>query len=583
MLAPRMDLLDPADVARLGGIEIVAQGVVEGFLAGFHRSPFRGFSVEFTEHRAYQPGDELRYLDWKILARSDRLFVKQFEEETNLRAMILVDASRSMAWRGAEDRLTKRAYADRLVAALALILLRQRDATGLVTFDDRVRQVIPARVRTGQWTRLVRGLLDTPDGHGTAAEGALRHVTSLLARRGLVVLISDLLLDRDLALTALRYLRHRGHHVIVFHIMDRAELDLTGPPEVRFRDSESAASVLASWLARTRPPCGERSPRGGAPAADTASGTTTCPPTCLSAWRCACSRDLPPSAGPARARRRGDPGAAASVRAPRAARGRIPRAALPERGRAPERPSHEAPSSAAVAAADHAHRAGGAGGGTAPGACPQRRRARAHRARRRARQFAVLRRGRGRATAGRAPAGRRARVARGRRGGRSVVAPAGGRRGAPGDAPRPPRHGGQCDRVSTAARSQRGGRAGRPGRERRAPSRPGSRRGERPASERARRGHGHAAARRPGPRAGSACRPAPEPRRRGGATGGQRRGGERGRDGERGANRRYRAIARARCRSRPGGPGVGRVGALAAVGPGVVGGRSRRGSRRAAQ
>src|SRR5947209_10818409 len=170
----RLDLLDPAEVARLGGIEIVAQGVVEGFLAGLHRSPFRGFSVEFTEHRAYQPGDEPRYLDWKILARSDRLFVKQFEQETNLRAMILLDASRSMAWRGVPERLTKRAYADRLAAALALILLRQRDATGLVTFDEVVRQVIPARVKTGQWSRLVRGLLDTPDGQGTAAHAALQ-------------------------------------------------------------------------------------------------------------------------------------------------------------------------------------------------------------------------------------------------------------------------------------------------------------------------------------------------------------------------------------------------------------------------
>src|SRR6201981_2230435 len=133
----RIDLLDPAEVARLGGIEIVATGVVEGFLAGIHRSPFRGFSIEFTAHRAYQPGDELRYLDWRILARSDRLFVKQFEEETNLRAMILVDASRSMAWSGPPPpvRLTKRDYANRLVAALALVLLRQRDATGLITFD----------------------------------------------------------------------------------------------------------------------------------------------------------------------------------------------------------------------------------------------------------------------------------------------------------------------------------------------------------------------------------------------------------------------------------------------------------------
>jgi uncharacterized protein (DUF58 family) len=240
----RFDLLDPAEVARFGGIEIVAAGVVEGFLAGIHRSPFRGFSVEFTEHRAYQPGDELRYLDWKILARADRLFVKQFEEETNLRAMILVDVSRSMAWRGAPARLTKRAYADRIAAALALILLRQRDATGLITFDDAVREVVPARVKAGQWARVVRGLIRTPDGMRTAAQAALVHVTSLLARRGLVVLISDLLFDRELALTALRYLRHRGHHVIVLHLMDPAEAELTGPPEVRFRDPESAASVV---------------------------------------------------------------------------------------------------------------------------------------------------------------------------------------------------------------------------------------------------------------------------------------------------------------------------------------------------
>jgi len=240
----RIDLLDPAEVARLGGVEIVAAGVVEGFLAGIHRSPFRGFSVEFTEHRAYQPGDELRYLDWRILARADRLFVKQFEEETNLRAMLLVDVSRSMAWRGQPGRLTKRAYADRLAAALALILLRQRDATGLITFDDAVREVVPARVRVGQWARVVHALERTPDGSGTAAEGALRHVTSLLTRRGLVVLVSDLLFDRELALTALRYLRHRGHHLIVLHVMDPAEAELSGPPEVRLRDPESAASVV---------------------------------------------------------------------------------------------------------------------------------------------------------------------------------------------------------------------------------------------------------------------------------------------------------------------------------------------------
>lgn len=240
----RIDLLDPTEVARLGGIEIIAQGVVEGFLSGLHRSPFRGFSVEFTEHRAYQPGDEPRYLDWRILARSDRLFVKQFEEETNLRAMILLDASRSMSWRGAPDRLTKREYAQRLAAALGLILLRQRDATGLITFDDAVREVVPPRVKSGQWRRLLRGIVALPEGRGTAAEAALRQVTSLLVRRGLVVLISDLLLDRDLALVALRFLRHRGHQVVVLHLMDPAERALAGPPEVRFRDPESDASLV---------------------------------------------------------------------------------------------------------------------------------------------------------------------------------------------------------------------------------------------------------------------------------------------------------------------------------------------------
>jgi uncharacterized protein (DUF58 family) len=240
----RVDLLDPIEVSRLGGIEIIAQGVVEGFLSGLHRSPFRGFSVEFTEHRAYQPGDEPRYLDWRMLARSDRLFVKQFEEETNLRAMILLDASRSMSWRGAPERLTKLEYAQRLAAALGLILLRQRDATGLITFDDAVREVVPPRVKSGQWRRLLRGIVAVPEGRGTAAEAALRQVTSLLVRRGLVVLISDLLLDRSLALVALRFLRHRGHQVVVLHLMDPAERALAGPPEVRFRDPESDESLV---------------------------------------------------------------------------------------------------------------------------------------------------------------------------------------------------------------------------------------------------------------------------------------------------------------------------------------------------
>lgn len=245
MTLSRPDLLDPYEVAQLGGLELVASGIVEGFLAGLHRSPFRGFSVEFAEHRSYQPGDELRYIDWRVLARSDRVFVKQYEEETNLRSMVVLDVSRSMDWVGGERRLTKLAYAKRLAAALSLVLLRQRDATGLIGFDEAVRAVVPARSHLRQWWLLLAAIDALEAGGGTAAEPALRRVTDLLRRRGLVVFVSDLLLDQRLALLALQYLRHRGHQVLVFHIMDPAELTLEGQPEARFQDPESGSSVIA--------------------------------------------------------------------------------------------------------------------------------------------------------------------------------------------------------------------------------------------------------------------------------------------------------------------------------------------------
>lgn len=241
----RLDLLDPFEVSTLGGIEVITEGVVEGFLSGLHRSPRRGFSVEFAEHRMYQPGDELRYLDWKMVGRSDRLYVKQFEEETNLRAVMVCDASRSMAWSGDPSRtLPKLDYARRLVAALALILLRQRDATGLITFDEEVRAVVPPRARLAHWRQLTSTLAALQPGHGTAAEPALRRVVDQLRRRGLVIFVSDLLLDRDVALKALRFLRHRGHQVLVLHLMDPAEVTLAGPAEARFEDPETRAAVI---------------------------------------------------------------------------------------------------------------------------------------------------------------------------------------------------------------------------------------------------------------------------------------------------------------------------------------------------
>ena len=241
----RLDLLDPHEIARLGGIELVTQGIVEGFLSGLHRSPRRGFSVEFAEHRAYQHGDEPRYVDWKLLARTDRLYVKQYEEETNLRAMLVFDTSRSMAWSGAPaSRLTKLGYAKLLAAALAMVLLRQRDATGLITFDDAVRRVVPPRARFTHWYQLLAALSAVEPGAGTAAEPALRRVVDQLRRRGLVVFISDLLLDRDLTLKALRFLAHRGHQVLVLHLMDPGEKVLAGAAESRFRDLETGQTVV---------------------------------------------------------------------------------------------------------------------------------------------------------------------------------------------------------------------------------------------------------------------------------------------------------------------------------------------------
>lgn len=242
----RADLLDPATVATLGHIELVARWIVDGFLTGLHRSPRKGFSVEFAEFRPYQPGDELRYVDWKIAARADRWVVKQFEEETNLRATIALDVSRSMAWTGDPARLTKLAYAEQLAAALALLFLRQRDAVGLVRFDDRVRTSLPPRVRSGHWKRLVAALDEPGSGLASRAPLALEQAARLISRRGWVVLISDLLMDMDDVVNCVRGLRRRGHHVTVLHVLDPSERDLPAGSDSLFVDPESAEEVPAT-------------------------------------------------------------------------------------------------------------------------------------------------------------------------------------------------------------------------------------------------------------------------------------------------------------------------------------------------
>jgi uncharacterized protein (DUF58 family) len=244
--ALRADLFDPASLAALGRIEIVARWIVDGFMAGLHRSPRKGFSVEFAEYRPYQPGDDLRYIDWKIVGRTDRWVVRQYEEETNLRASIVLDVSRSMDWTGAEVRLTKLAYSERLAAALSLLLLRQRDAVGLVRFDDRIRTAIPPRARSGQWRRVVAGLSDPGTGRASSAPVALQQAARLINRRGLIVLISDLLMDMPDVEQALRGLRALGHDITVLHMMDPAERELPASGEALFVDPETSLEVPAS-------------------------------------------------------------------------------------------------------------------------------------------------------------------------------------------------------------------------------------------------------------------------------------------------------------------------------------------------
>ncbi len=236
----RADLLDPGSLAKLGDMELIARRVVEGFLLGLHRSPHRGFSAEFAELHAYRPGDDLRYIDWRMFGRSNRYYVKRFQEETNLRAYLLLDLSGSMDWSSNPGELpTKSWYASHLAAALAHTLIRQGDQVGLVAFDEEIRHHVRPRGGPRQLRELLLTLTSAESGGRTAAEGALREAALRLRRRGLVILLSDLLLEAEPTRQALHFLRHRGHEVIVLHLLDPGERDLPSGGDVRFFDPET--------------------------------------------------------------------------------------------------------------------------------------------------------------------------------------------------------------------------------------------------------------------------------------------------------------------------------------------------------
>lgn len=261
---------DPEGLARVGKMELVARQVVEGFLTGRHRSPYHGFSVEYLDHRVYTPGDEIRTIDWKILARTDKYYVKLFEDETNLRAYILLDCSKSMGFKSGS--VSKLEYGSYLAAALAYLMIHQNDAVGLTVFDQEIRQFLGPRARPTQFRRILE-VLDHDAAQGDTDVGAVLHlVAERIKRRGLVIVISDLIDDVDKIANGLQHFRHNHHEVIVFHVLDDAELTFPYDRLTRFKDMEGVGRLVAnpkslrtrylariqSWLDGLQAACFER-------------------------------------------------------------------------------------------------------------------------------------------------------------------------------------------------------------------------------------------------------------------------------------------------------------------------------------
>jgi uncharacterized protein (DUF58 family) len=236
--------LHPEVIQRISRLEVRARHIVEGLLSGMHRSPYYGQSVEFLQHREYAPGDDLRRVDWKVWAKQDRLYVKQYEEDTNLRCCLLVDVSESMAY--GRGPMTKCDYAITAAAALAYLLLRQQDAVGCAVFDEAVRQVIPLRTSTSHLTTIIRALEPKEPKHKTKLYDVLARVAETYPRRGMMILISDLLVDVEDAQRGLRLLRQRGHDVLVLHVLDDDELDFPFASPARFEGLETADHITCN-------------------------------------------------------------------------------------------------------------------------------------------------------------------------------------------------------------------------------------------------------------------------------------------------------------------------------------------------
>ena len=231
--------LHPETVAKLDNMALRARLVVEGYIIGQHKSPYHGFSVEFAEHRAYGPGDEIRHVDWKLYGKTDRYYVKQYEEETNLKVYILLDISRSMKY--TSKTVSKLDYASYLSAALSYLMLNQRDGTGLILFDEKIQTFIPPRSTSSHLNTILKHLEKPKLGSNTEIGTVLHEMAERIKKRGLIILISDLMDDQESVLSVLKHFRHNKQEVILFHILDRKEVDFDFNARTRFKDMESGS------------------------------------------------------------------------------------------------------------------------------------------------------------------------------------------------------------------------------------------------------------------------------------------------------------------------------------------------------
>lgn len=251
-MSRRRQLFDPSELARYGGLALVARNVVEGFLSGIHRSPFKGFSLEFAEHRQYYPGDEIRRIDWRAYGKTDRYFIKEYEDETNLKAVLVVDASGSMGYQG-KQKLSKFAFAQQVAASLAYLLLGQLDAVGLLTHDTKPRQFIPPKATGKHLLSLLRTLEQTQIGGETSLGEVWDQIAGQhLKRRGMVILLSDCFGDIPNITRALRHLRYGRHEVILFQIVAPEELDFPFKNPTKFRSLEVRGYELTVDARRLR-------------------------------------------------------------------------------------------------------------------------------------------------------------------------------------------------------------------------------------------------------------------------------------------------------------------------------------------